>query len=62
MIYQRTFRYEMRREVVSFERECEMPVFYEGVQVGTGRVDFFVEEVVSVELNAGNRDLALVVF
>ena len=52
----------MRREVVSFERECEMPVFYEGVQVGTGRVDFFVEEVVSVELNAGNRDLALVVF
>ena len=39
-----------------------MPVFYEGVQVGTRRVDFFVEGVVLVELKAVSRldDLHLV--
>ena len=26
---------------MSFERECEMSGVYEGVQVGTRRVDFF---------------------
>ena len=35
---------------VSFGREYEMPVFYEGEQVRTRRVDFFVEGVVLVEL------------
>lgn len=29
-----------------------MPVFYEGVQVGERRVDFFVENAVMVELKA----------
>ena len=52
LIYQRALWYEMRRCGISFEREPEMPVFYEGVQVGTRRVDFFVEEVVLVELKA----------
>ena len=52
VIYQRALSYELGREGLSFERECEMPVFYEGVQVGTRRVDFFVEGVVLVELKA----------
>ena len=51
VIYQRALGYEMGRQGVSFERECEMPVFYEGAQVGTRRVDFFVEGVVLVELD-----------
>ena len=42
----------MGRQGVSFERECDMPVFYERAQVGTRRVDFFVEEVVLVALKA----------
>ena len=32
-----------------------MPIFYRGEQVGTRRVDFFVEEVVLVELKAVSR-------
>ncbi len=44
--------YEMRRQGISFERESDMPVLYDGVQVGTRRVDFFVEGVVLVELKA----------
>jgi GxxExxY protein len=30
----------------------EMPVFYRNVQIGTRRVDFFVEEKIMVELKA----------
>ena len=52
LIYQRALGYEMRRQGISFERESDMPVFYDGVQVGTRRVDFFVEGVVLVELKA----------
>ena len=37
---------------ISFAREYEMPIFYKQRQVGTRRVDFLVEEVVSVELKA----------
>ena len=44
--------YEFERRGLSFGRECEMPVVYEGVQVGTRRVDFFVEGGVLLELKA----------
>ncbi len=33
-------------------RAFEMPIFYRDQQIGTRRVDFFVEEVISVELKA----------
>ena len=52
LIYQRALAYEMLRQGVSFDQECEMPVFYDGVQMGTRRVDFLVEGVVLVELKA----------
>ena len=29
-----------------------MPIFYRSIQIGTRRVDFLVEEVISVELKA----------
>ena len=35
VIYQRALRSEMQRAGLSFERECDMPVFYEREQVGT---------------------------
>ena len=37
---------------VAFEREFEMPLFYKGQQIGTRRVDFFVEGKVMVEIKA----------
>jgi GxxExxY protein len=37
---------------VPFEREFEMPLFYKGQQIGTRRVDFFVEGQVMVEIKA----------
>lgn len=52
VIYQRALAIEMQLVGISFEREFEMPIFYREAQIGTRRVDFFVEGVVSVELKA----------
>ena len=42
----------MRLAGIEFSREFEMPIFYRDEQIGTGRVDFLIEGVVSVELKA----------
>lgn len=42
----------MRLTGIEFSREFEMPIFYRDEQIGTRRVDFLVEAVVSVELKA----------
>lgn len=52
VIYQRALVHEMELQGLSFSREFEMPVFYKEIQVGTRRVDFFVEKIISVELKA----------
>ena len=43
---------EMDKLSLSFQREMEMTIYYEGIDIGTRRVDFFVEEVIMVELKA----------
>jgi GxxExxY protein len=52
VIYQRALAQEMTLQGLSFSREHEMPIFYKGSQIGTRRVDFFVEGKVMVELKA----------
>jgi GxxExxY protein len=52
LIYQRCLEMEMSKQGLSFEREKEMPIFYDGIPVGTRRVDFFVDGKVMVELKA----------
>ena len=52
VIYQRALEIEMRYDGLEFQREMEMPIFYREEQIGTRRVDFFVEELVMVELKA----------
>ena len=52
VIYQRCLAIEMEDQGLGFEREVEMPIFYKKQHVGTRRVDFFVENVVLVELKA----------
>ena len=52
VIYQRALAIEMQYSGLSFEREKEMAVLYRGEQIGTRRVDFFVENRVMVELKA----------
>ncbi|MFP5041083.1 GxxExxY protein [Parasediminibacterium sp. JCM 36343] len=52
VIYQRALEREMSIRGLSFAREFEMPIFYKEEQIGTRRVDFLIETVVSVELKA----------
>ena len=52
VIYQRALEIEMRNYNLNFKREFEMPIFYRSTQIGTRRVDFLVEELISVELKA----------
>ena len=52
VIYQRALAIEMEKQGLSFQRELEMPLFYDEQPIGTRRVDFLVEEKVMVELKA----------
>ena len=52
VIYQRALEIEMNYKGLGFIREMEMPVFYRDEQIGTRRVDFFVEDLIMVELKA----------
>ena len=52
VIYQRALAHEMESQGLSFAREFDMKVYYKQWQVGTRRVDFFVEGKISVEIKA----------
>ncbi len=52
VIYQRALAIEMEKQGLSYVREQEMSIFYDGHEIGTRRVDFFVEKKVMVELKA----------
>ncbi len=52
VIYQRALAIEMQKEGLEFQREMEMTIYYDGIEIGTRRVDFFVEDSVMVELKA----------
>jgi GxxExxY protein len=52
LIYQRALAYEFELQKIGFTREFEMPVFYKDLQVGSRRVDFLVEDKISVEIKA----------
>ncbi|MCA0366115.1 MAG: GxxExxY protein [Bacteroidetes bacterium] len=52
VIYQRALAIEMTKQGLGFQREMNMLIYYEGVEIGTRRVDFFVEDCIMVELKA----------
>lgn len=52
VIYQRCLAIELGMAGIEFLREQEMPIFYEGINVGTRRADFIVDGEVMVELKA----------
>ena len=52
VIYQRALAIEMKKQRLEFSREHEMEIFYKGENIGSRRVDFFVEGKIMVELKA----------
>ena len=52
VIYQRALEIDFRNAGIEHSREFEMPIYYEGIQIGTRRVDFLVNKLISVEIKA----------
>ena len=52
VIYQRCMEIELKKSGLGFGREVEQVIYYEGIEVGTRRADFIVENQVVVELKA----------
>jgi GxxExxY protein len=52
VVYQRSLAIEFGMQGISFQREFEMPLQYKRYDVGTRRVDFFVEDSIMVEIKA----------
>jgi len=41
-IYQKALAIEMHRQTLFFSQEMELTIFYEGIDIGKRRVDFFL--------------------
>ena len=52
VIYQRCLAIELEKAGLGYAREQEHVIYYEGIEVGTRRADFVVEDQVIVELKA----------
>lgn len=52
VIYQRCLAIEFEKAGLGFQREADHTIYYEGIDVGTRRADFVVEESVIVEIKA----------
>jgi GxxExxY protein len=52
VIYQRALAIEMDLKNINFNREFEMELTYKGHNIGARRVDFFVEDTITVEIKA----------
>lgn len=52
VIYQRCLGIELNKKGLNFARELEHPIFYDGIEVGTRRADFIIENKLVVELKA----------
>ncbi len=55
VVYQRALSIEMKLQGLIHEREKEMPLQYKGHDIGSRRVDFFVDEKIMVEIKAITR-------
>ncbi len=52
VIYQRALAKELALQGLNFSREHVMPIFYKNERIGTRRVDFLIEAVISLEIKA----------
>ena len=52
VIYQRCLAIELDRISIDYAREHSYPIYYDGIDVGTRRADFIVDDKVVVELKA----------
>lgn len=51
-IYHRALAIEIRSAGIKFEEEFDLSVFYKGNKIGLRRVDFWIENTISLEIKA----------
>lgn len=51
-IYQRALAIELKAAGVKFQEEYELPIYYKVQKIGLRRVDFWIENTVSLEIKA----------
>ena len=52
-VYETCFCYELSKKNISFQRQVDLPIFYDGLVFDEGlRMDVFVEELIICELKA----------
>ncbi|MBS3744577.1 MAG: GxxExxY protein [Wenzhouxiangellaceae bacterium] len=51
-VYANALELELRDAGIPLERECPLPVFYRGTQVGTFKADFLIDARLVLELKA----------
>ena len=52
VIYQRALAIEFQHQSIEYQREMEMGLEYRGQDIGTRRVDFFIDDCVMLEIKA----------
>jgi GxxExxY protein len=52
VIYQRAMAIELKKNLISFDREQEITISYKGEPIGSRRADFLIEGKILVELKA----------
>ncbi len=52
VIYQRALAIELKERGLSFVREQEMQIKYKETDIGTRKVDFFIEDKIILEIKA----------
>lgn len=52
VVYQRALAIEFALQGINYEREKEMPLVYKGHDIGIRRVDFFIDEIIMLEIKA----------
>ena len=52
VIYQRCLAIELERAGLDYAREQEQSIYYDGIEVGTRRADFVIQNKVVVEIKA----------
>ena len=58
-VYEEAMAIELRLRGISFERQKRINVPYKGHSIGEGRLDFFVEDTLVVELKAAEKLLVI---
>jgi GxxExxY protein len=49
VIYQRAFSIELEKNSIPHQREVERKIYYDNIEIGTRRVDFYIDKRITVE-------------